>query len=96
MKPWLVKINVCIRSFILCDNYNGIERLVTSVICILFAFYSCESMEPNNESNRVCEPKGLFIKDRKQEQVELRFNNLYYTVSLGFRKGESLLDCYLF
>lgn len=44
--------------------------------------------EPKDDSNRVCEPKGLFIKDRKQDQVELRFNNLYYTVSLGFGKGE--------
>ncbi|XP_025419247.1 ATP-binding cassette sub-family G member 4-like [Sipha flava] len=44
-------------------------------------------MESNNDANRVCEPKGLFIKDRKQEPIELRFSNLYYTVSLGFRKG---------
>lgn len=68
----------------------------TCYIILLFTFYSCESMEPNNDSNTVRGPKGLFIKDRKQEQVELRFNNLYYTVSLGFRKGESVLDCYLF
>lgn len=32
--------------------------------------------------------KGLFIKDRKQDQVELRFDSLYYTVSLGFKKGK--------
>ncbi|XP_060833391.1 ATP-binding cassette subfamily G member 4 isoform X3 [Rhopalosiphum padi] len=48
---------------------------------------SCESMEPKDDSNRLCEPKGLFIKDRKQDQVTLRFKNLYYTVSLGIGKG---------
>lgn len=47
-------------------------------------------MEPQDDSNGAYQPKGLFIKDRKQDQVELRFNNLYYTVSLGFGKGKSL------
>ncbi|VVC36020.1 Hypothetical protein CINCED_3A016345 [Cinara cedri] len=44
-------------------------------------------MESTNFSNKECQPQGLFIKDRQQDQVELRFNNLYYTVSLGFGKG---------
>lgn len=46
-------------------------------------------MEPIDDSNGVGQPKGLFIKDRKQDQIEIRFNNLYYTVSLGLGKGES-------
>jgi len=54
--------------------------------------FSCESMESKDDSNGQCEPKGLFIKDRKQDEVELRFKNLYYTVSLGFGKGETYLN----
>lgn len=67
--------------------------MLQSIIC-----FSCEYMEPIDDSNGLCEPKddsnggsklkGLFIKDRKQDQVELRFNSLYYTVSLGIGKGE--------
>lgn len=53
-------------------------------------------MEPTNVSNRPCPSQGLFIKDRKQDQVELRFNNLYYTVSLGIGKGESLKFLFFF
>ncbi|XP_050440575.1 ATP-binding cassette subfamily G member 4 [Adelges cooleyi] len=44
-------------------------------------------MEPKDNTNGVGQPKGLFIKDRNQDQVELKFDNLYYTVSLGFNKG---------
>lgn len=58
--------------------------------------FSCESMEPIDNSNGVYQPKGLFIKDRKQDQVELRFNNLYYTVSLGLGKGESRITNVIF
>lgn len=39
-------------------------------------------------SKGVSQPKTLFINDRKQDRVLLRFDNLYYTVSLGFGKGE--------
>jgi len=49
-------------------------------------------MESKDDSKGLCEPKGLFIKDRKQDQVELRFKNLYYTVSLGFGKGQAALN----
>lgn len=49
-------------------------------------------MEPKDDSNGLCEPKGLFIKDRKQDQVTLRFKNLYYTVSLGIGKGKSIYN----
>lgn len=48
------------------------------------------TMEPTDDSNGLCQPKGLFIRDRKQDPVQLRFNNLYYTVSLGLGKGECL------
>lgn len=47
-------------------------------------------MEPKDDSNGSGQPKRLFIKDRKQDRVELRFNNLYYTVSLGFGNGECI------
>lgn len=57
--------------------------------------FSCESMESKDDSNGLCEPKGLFIKDRKQDQVELRFKNLYYTVSLGFGKGETAINAHI-
>lgn len=49
-------------------------------------------MESKDDSNGLCVPKGLFIKDRQQDQVELKFKNLYYTVSLGFGKGETALN----
>lgn len=44
-------------------------------------------MELKENFKEGCEPKGLFIKDRKQDKVELRFSNLFYTVSLGIGKG---------
>ncbi|XP_050548541.1 ATP-binding cassette sub-family G member 4 [Daktulosphaira vitifoliae] len=44
-------------------------------------------MEFKENTNGLSQPKGLFIKDRKQDQIELKFSDLYYTVSLGINKG---------